>query len=415
MASLSITKRNGKTCYQIWIGSEPNRFNIWLGKISKSHANEIFSNIAHLESATGNNAGIRQSTYEWLDAVDDKLHQKLVNAKLAQPRSATRIKEFFADRLKSLNCSDRTRDIYYRAHLKFFEFLNGENPLVRDVTEKQASDFYEKFLVDAGMSESYRSKTARIIREFFGRAVKLKLIRENPFSAFQISDHVDRSRHVYIDRDTIHKLIDSGLDARWRCLLGFSALCGLRTRSEVASIRWEQINWDENTFTVAKGKTAERAVPIFGDFRPLLDAYHQVCIAPDPLLVLSGPIFPHCPSQTQLTNRLNRTAAKAGIQPWQKPWMNLRSSVETWLVRQGFDLTTVTGWLGNSPTIAQKHYLQVTPGDIAKASGLAAPEKFSNSFQNMEESGRMAAQESKKPSEKRGLLAIQYTSLDSNQ
>ena len=197
-------------------------------------------------------------------------------------------------------------------------------------------------------------------------------------------------------------------------MLGFSGLCGLRTRSEIAALRWEHIHWDENTFTVPKCKTAERTVPIFGDFRSLLDAHHQICIAPDPMVVLSGPIFPNCPSQTQLTNRLNRTASKAGMQPWQKPWMNLRSSAETWLVRQGFDLTTVTGWLGNSPSIAQKHYLQVTPDDIAKASAMPVPEKFSNSFQSTGELGRIEGQEREKPSYNQGFQASQYIRRDSN-
>jgi hypothetical protein len=65
--------------------------------------------------------------------------------------------------------------------------------------------------------------------------------------------------------------------------------------------------------------------------------------------------------------------------------MNLRSSVETQLIREGFDLTTVSTWLGNSPDVARKHYLQVTPTDISKAA--AVGKKFSNSFQNTGESG----------------------------
>ena len=202
----------------------------------------------------------------------------------------------------------------------------------------------------------------------------------------------------------------AGTDSRWRCLLGFSGLCGLRTRSEIAALHWEHIHWDENTVSVPKCKTAERTVPIFGDFRSLLDAHHQICIAPDPMVVLSGPIFPNCPSQTQLTNRLNRTASKSKMQQW----MNLQSSAETWLVRQGFDLTTVTGWLGNSPSIAQKHYLQVTPDDIAKASAMPVPEKFSNSFQNTGELERIELQESEKPSIKQGFQISQYTRRDSN-
>lgn len=94
--------------------------------------------------------------------------------------------------------------------------------------------------------------------------------------------------------------------------------------------------------------------------------------------------------------------------------MNLRSFPGTWLVCKGLGLTPVTGWLGNSPSIAQKHYLQVTPDDIAKASAMPVPEKFSNSFQNTGKLGRIEGQESEKPSHKRGFQTSQYIRRDSN-
>ena len=38
-------------------------------------------------------------------------------------------------------------------------------------------------------------------------------------------------------------------------------------------------------------------------------------------------------------------------------------------------LNTVTRWLGNSPDVARKHYLQITPDDIAKATAMGTEEK----------------------------------------
>ena len=413
MASLSTTKRNGKTCYQIWVGNEPDRFNVWLGKISKSSANEIFSHVIQLETSKNGGSAIRPITQEWLNSIAGRLHKRLVKAELCPPRAATRVNEFFDERLEKLDCADRTRDIYRRALDKFNEFLADESLLLRDISPAQASEFYNVHLKKLDIKDSYRGKIAKVVREFFGRAVKLKLIFENPFQDVEISGSSDQSRHVYIDRKLVHQVIDSATDARWKAMLGFSALCGLRTRSEIAALKWEHIHWDTNTFTVPKCKTAERTVPLFGDFRPLIDQYHANCIAPDPLVPLNGSIFPNCPSQTQLTNRLNRTIARAGLQPWGKPWMNLRSSAETWMVRQGFDLTTVTRWLGNSPNIAQKHYLQVTPDDINKAATLTT-EKFSNSFQNAGEQGGIANQETQKKPEIRIESTGKYIRRDSN-
>ena len=384
MASLSSTKRNKKTCYQIWVGTDPHRSNIWLGAISKSNANEIFSYINQVEQCRNHNTILTNLTRSWLQGLDDRFYGKLVKADLVKPRSCETVKKFFEEQLLKLNCAPRTKDIYHRAHLKFFEFLQTDYNL-RDVSPKMAHDFYFTHLAAAGLAESYRSKTAKIIREFFSKAKVFELIDRNPFDGFEISEPVDRSRHVFIPRDSINLMIEKAADIRWRCLLGFAGLCGLRTRSEIAALRWEHIEWDDNTFTVPSVKTKTRTVPIFGDFRPLLEAYHQLTIKDDLLVVPSGLIFPQCPSQTQLTNRLKRTATKAGLQPWVKPWMNLRSSVETQLIREGFDLTTVSTWLGNSPDVARKHYLQVTPTDISKAA--AVGKKFSNSFQHTGESG----------------------------
>jgi hypothetical protein len=54
------------------------------------------------------------------------------------------------------------------------------------------------------------------------------------------------------------------------------------------------------------------------------------------------------------------------LAPWPKLFVNLRSTRETELVEQ-FPMHVVTAWLGNSPDIAKKHYLQVTEDHFAKA------------------------------------------------
>ena len=156
-------------------------------------------------------------------------------------------------------------------------------------------------------------------------------------------------------------------------------------------------------------------MPIFGDFRATLEDYHALIIRNDPFCVPAGLMFPRCPSQTQLTSRLKRTAQKAGLQPWLKPWMNLRSSVETQLLREGFDLEAVSKWLGNSPDIARKHYLQITPNDIRKAAGIERQKKSAHSLRCPSESGGMWPADFQNDSENAGIRVQKYTPLDSNQ
>ena len=61
-----------------------------------------------------------------------------------------------------------------------------------------------------------------------------------------------------------------------------------------------------------------------------------------------------------------RIIKQAGLEPWPKVFQNLRSSRETELVEQ-FPVHVVTSWLGNTPSVAQKHYLQTHDEHFRKA------------------------------------------------
>jgi len=60
---------------------------------------------------------------------------------------------------------------------------------------------------------------------------------------------------------------------------------------------------------------------------------------------------------SNLRTQAHRIIKRAGLKPWGKTFQNLRASRETELV-EDFPIHVVTEWLGNSPDIARKHYLQ---------------------------------------------------------
>src|SRR5262245_42421699 len=64
--------------------------------------------------------------------------------------------------------------------------------------------------------------------------------------------------------------------------------------------------------------------------------------------------------------RLLRAITRAGVKPWPKLFHNLRATRQTELVAK-FPIHVVCKWLGNSPTVADKHYLQVTEADFERA------------------------------------------------
>ena len=75
---------------------------------------------------------------------------------------------------------------------------------------------------------------------------------------------------------------------------------------------------------------------------------------------------------SNLRTQASRIIKRANLTQWPRLFQNLRSSRETELVRE-HPVHVVTKWLGNSPRIAEKHYLQITEDDFQWAIG--KPEK----------------------------------------
>ncbi len=77
-----------------------------------------------------------------------------------------------------------------------------------------------------------------------------------------------------------------------------------------------------------------------------------------------------CPQYTN-ANQLYRKnvkamVEKAGLTIWPKLFQNLRSPRETELAEQ-YPVQVVCAWIGNSPAVAAKPYLQVTDEHFSKA------------------------------------------------
>lgn len=72
--------------------------------------------------------------------------------------------------------------------------------------------------------------------------------------------------------------------------------------------------------------------------------------------------------ESNLRTQLNRILERAGIVPWLKPFVNLRSSRRTEL-QEEFPSHVVDAWLGHSTAVAEKHYLQVTDDHWQRAGG----------------------------------------------
>ncbi len=104
-----------------------------------------------------------------------------------------------------------------------------------------------------------------------------------------------------------------------------------------------------------------------------------------------------------LRTRFSRIIKRAGVKPSPKPFHNLRSTRETELANE-YPIHVVCKWIGNSPTIAMKHYLQMTDDHFKKAIGKAA-QKTAQSVSDKGANGLPTApRKSQKPNKKASSL-----------
>jgi hypothetical protein len=85
-------------------------------------------------------------------------------------------------------------------------------------------------------------------------------------------------------------------------------------------------------------------------------------------------------ANANLRTTLAKIIRRAGLDPWPRLWHSLRASCETDLVG-AFPLAVVTKWLGNTPSIALRHYVDVTDADFERAAAWV-PEGVEKATQN---------------------------------
>ena len=131
-------------------------------------------------------------------------------------------------------------------------------------------------------------------------------------------------------------------------------------------------------------------LPIFPELYPYLqDAFDQAEPGETHLITR------YRNTNANLRTQLLRIIKKAGLNPWPKLFVNLRSSRETELVER-FPMHVVTSWLGNSPDIARRHYLQTTDEHFARAVSEAHQNPHQKAHQHAAAEPRNAPHQSEK-------------------
>ncbi|NBO93101.1 MAG: site-specific integrase [Planctomycetia bacterium] len=179
-----------------------------------------------------------------------------------------------------------------------------------------------------------------------------------------------RARQSFVDRETVYRLMESSPPS-YRLMIALCRFQGLRAPSEVCSLKWDMVHFERNEITIPSPKTehhpggSRRIMPLCPDMRAiLLDTLNREGEGDG--FVVGREFYDRAKTSRRygwqainLNTHLRRLIEKAGLEPWPRAWHNLRSSLETELMRH-FPVPQVAAWLGHNPQIALRHYNQTS-------------------------------------------------------
>ena len=362
----SLNSKNGG--YRITFGLHGKRMTIYTGKMGPREAERLRDKVKELARIKERNGRIEESEniLNWVSKIiGTKLHSKLVNVGLLETVKDTQLGSFCEAYIASrTDIKQQTRINLLSSKRMLVEHFGADTDL-RTITPAHVCEF--KAALMTRYANATTGRTLRRGRQFFAHAVDAGIINRNPFDKLKIPSQTNPSRLFFVNRETSQKVLDACPNLQWRLIFSLARFGGLRIPSELIGLQWNDVLWSQKKIRVPSPKTEHiegkdhRWVPLFPEImEPLRQAFD---------IAKEGEqfIFPRTiTGAVNLRKGLTSIIKKAGLSPWPKLFQNLRASRETELC-QDYPLHVASKWIGNTPTVAMGHYLQVIDSDWEKA------------------------------------------------
>jgi integrase len=395
VASLSQNKKTGLYRVLFVNPADGKRCAIRLGRHgNKRWAEEVRGHVEHLVSAALKHSAPPDETSRWVAGLPGALRMRLASVGLtAAPERAVRLtlKPYLDGYMASrTDIKPSTRIALNQTAGCLVEHFGADKPL-RDIKPGHA-DEWRRFLVGKKLAEATIRRRCGVAKAFFRAAVRNGYLPSNPFSDLKSANLANPARLFYVSRDLAKKVLDACPDAEWRLIFALCRFGGLRCPSEILRVTWADINWADGRFTVHSPKTEHhpgqdtRQVPLFPELLPYL---REAFEAAEPGTEYA--ITRYRRLNANLHTQLRRILWRAGVDTWPRLFQNLRASCDTDLVAR-FPAHVCARWLGHTPQIAAKHYLQVTDADFLEAAGMVSDPGRAPHLEPDEKAARNVAQ-----------------------
>jgi integrase len=373
MASISSDDKGRRRI--LFVNEKGERKTIRLGKCDRKSAESICRHVESLLSSMRTGEPIKPITAAWLLGIGRKLRDRLSVVGLCAPTKRLATSDFLASWLEGKRVGG-----YKPASL--IAWGQTVNELTRILGKKPITDLvhadgeaYRAAMQERGLRMTTINKRLIHARQMLEDAVRFGHIAANPWKHVKQRQGDPSERRAYVSVDDTQRVIEHCPNVWWKLLVALARFGGLRTPSESFSLTWGDVDWERGRLSVpspkteASGKT-HRVIPLFPLLRPYLEAAFEnaeegaIFIVPEKYRKRAQ--GPGGWANANLRTTLEKVIRKAGVDPWPRLWHSLRASCESDLA-QSFPLATVTKWLGNTPSVALRHYVDPTESAFDRA------------------------------------------------
>ncbi len=363
MASVTRLDAGGRQGFRIRFYCDARRREIYIpgsGRRVERLAKTVAGHVESLAKAKSANVSPDEEAVKWANGTEGGLRDNLVAWGLADPVSpklstdAGRLLGAFIDEYMAgrTDWAKTTRINYGQTRRLLVEYFGERKPL-KAITPADADRWRRWLATDKGLAVASCSKHAKRAKTVLAEAVRDRLLAESPFAGLKGGDESNPERHRFITVEMTNKVLAVCPDADWRLIVTLARYGGLRCPSEVLGLRWADVDRAAGRMRIESPKTGLRFVPIFAEI--------ELALAESDYVAEDGAVF--CVARYRgsenLRTQFARIIERAGIEPWPKMFVNLRSTRRTEL-QERFPDHVVNAWLGHSGAVAAKHYLQVT-------------------------------------------------------
>jgi len=354
-------KRNG---HRLWLHHKsPKRVSVYVAKSSARERRLILSVVEPLEISARHGIEPSLELLYQVDQLGEFLKDKLRQHGLLKGKgSCLTIGEFGTPWVEGRKDLGDKRANDYLATIEMLKtFLKGDSAL-RAVTPGDASAF-RAHLVDQGLALDTIGWRIKMAKCLFTAAVDFAHLAINPFEKVRAGSKSINDRFVYVEPRIIEAIIEDVSCLEWKAIITLWRYGGLRAQ-EPLHLKWNDVDWANRRLMVQDVKRKrQRAIPLWPKVEEALSVLFAAAEEGATRIITK-----YKPGQ-KLGTQFARIIRQAGFEVWGKPIQNLRASCQNDLENAGHRITAVCNWIGNSPTVASKHYLQVTDEDFEQALG----------------------------------------------